>query len=295
MIDIAGIVTAGSVVGLLYGGAVLGLGAAFRLMRFPDITVEGSFVLGASLWAAAVGAGWPASLAAVAALVSGGLCGVTTAALHNLLGVDRFLAGILTTASCFSIALLILGTSNVGLFNAPSALGLSNAVDGWPLAAALIFAVLMSIAIAGYFSTAAGLRSRAASSNSGMFSRSIGHTFPPLAAGLAVTNGVVALSGVMFARYQGFVDVGMGQGVLITSLAALAIGEAVTRWWKIGPLNALLLGVWSGSILYQWALSTALSLGFPAATTKLVTALIVILFLALQHQKRNDSSSELAV
>lgn len=295
MVDVVGIVTAGSVVGLLYGGAVLGLGGAFRLMRFPDITVEGSFLLGASIWAACVGIGWPTGIATLAALLSGSLCGVTTAALHNLLGVDRFLAGILTTASCFSVALLILGTSNVGLFNAPPALGLSNSVGEWPVVIAVLFAVIISLAIAGYFSSPAGLRSRAASSNSGMFTRSIGHTFPPLAAGLAVTNGVVALSGVMFARYLGFVDVGMGQGVLITSLAALAIGEAMTRWWKMGRITSLLFAVWIGSILYQWALSTALSLGFPAATTKLVTAVIVILFLALQHRKRTTAASELTI
>lgn len=291
VIDSIQIAAAGLVVGLLYGGAVLGLAAAFRLMRFPDITVEGSFVLGASAWAAAVAGGCPPVLASTAALATGALCGVSTAALHDLLGIDRFLSGILTTASCFSLALLLLGTSNAGLFNAPSPFGGSYGGEASGVMLALAFATFASIIVLIFFSTRLGLRSRAASSNAPMFGRSIGPTFPYVAAGLAITNSVAALSGVVFARYQGFVDVGMGQGVLITSLAALAIGETLFRWRRLPAFVSLLLSVWAGSVLYQWALSTALSIGFPAATTKLVTAGIVVAFLAVQYRTRGSEEA----
>lgn len=284
MIDLLEIASAGFVVGLFFGGAVLALGAAFRLMRFPDITVEGSFLIGASVWVTCIEGGWAAGFATLGAIVAGAACGVMTAAFHDILGVDRFLAGILTTACCFSLALLVMGTSNVGLYDAPSPMGESLAAATPGPVLAMLFAAVVSIAVAGFFSTAVGLRCRAASSNAGTFRRNIGGTFPYVAGGLAVTNGVAALAGVVFARYQGFVDVGMGQGVLITSLAALAVGEAITRWWRIPTLPSLLLSVWVGSVLYQWALSAALGAGFPAATTKLVTAVIVVVFLALQHR-----------
>ena len=276
---------AGALTGLLLTGAVLGLAAAFRLMRFPDITVEGSFLMGATVWAALSHAGFPLYVAVTGAVAAGAVCGVTTAVLSDVLRLDRFLAGNLVTAACYSIALLTLGASNVGLFETPSRVAPGLDLANLSLPGALAFAGLIALLAVGFFRTQLGLRSRAAASNPQMFVRTIGATVPYLAAGLAFTNAAAALSGAAFARYQGFVDVGMGQGVLITALAAFAVGETATARLRAPRVVVVAAAAIIGSVLYQWAMAAALTFGLPAAMTKLASAGIVLLFLVAQARR----------
>lgn len=280
-----GILSASVPSGLLLAGATAGLGASFRLMRFPDLTIEGSFLIGASVWAAACLAGWGTIAGSVAGMSAGALCGTFTAVLSRVLGVDRFLAGILVTASCYSIALLVLGVSNLGLFDGPDALFTGFDLSGTPWITAGLFALTLLALTGLFFSQRIGIRARIAAINPRFLDGVAGYSLPYLIAGLAFTNALAATSGIAFARFQGFVDIGMGNGVLIVALAGFAIGEALVRHLPTSLVMQATVAAAAGSVLYQVALAVALSLGVPAALTKLVSALIVLGFLVIQSRR----------
>lgn len=286
MPDIFGIFASSSVAGLFLSGAVLSLACSFRLMRFPDITVEGSFLLGAALWSACIRQGLDTTSASIIAAACGALGGVSTAFLHRAFGIDRFLAGILVTAACYSIALLGLGTSNVGLFQTPSPFVPLFDMTTHSFAFGLTLALALAAIAILFFRSRPGLRARCAASNPGLLTSLGGRPLISLAFGLGVTNAIAAISGMAFARFQGFVDVGMGQGVLIVALAALAIGEGLTWWLHAPRLWVVVVSAIVGSILYQFVLSLTLATGAPAAATKLLSAAIVIVFLAAQRGRR---------
>lgn len=289
-----GLIETGIAAGLLLSGAALALMSTFRLMRFPDITVEGSFLAGAAIWAGLVRHDFDPNGAALLAALGGAACGATTALLHRVLGIDRFLAGILVAAACYSIALLGVGVPNAGLFATPGQIVTGLDVAATPLLAGVIFAALLAVAVYAFFKSRLGLRARAAAINPRLLSNAVGRPLPYLVAGLAFANGLAALSGVAFARYQGFFDVGMGQGILITALAALAIGEAVIGWTRLPLVWAAIIGAIAGSALYQIALGAALVAGAPTAATRLVSAVIVLIFLAVQFRRFADADERSA-
>jgi putative ABC transport system permease protein len=274
--------------GLLMTGAVGALAAAFRLMRFPDVTVEGSFLIGGAVWSALISAGAPTPLASLAALLAGAACGTATAILIHRFRVDRFLAGILVSTSAYSVALWSLGKSNVGLFGAPGVFIDPADFQSNTLALALGFALTVVLALLLFFHSSAGVRARAAAINPSFLEAVGGNAAVGLGLGLAMTNTLAAASGLVVARYQGFVDVGMGQGVLITALASFAIGEAVARWISTSLVLHTALATLVGSILYQGALALALAAGIPPASTKVATAGFVLLFLILQYRRQPE-------
>ncbi len=284
-----GLIETGIAAGLLLSGAAMALMATFRLMRFPDITVEGSFLTGAAIWAGLVRGGVDVNAAALLAALGGAACGATTALMHRVLGIDRFLSGILVTAACYSIALLGVGVPNAGLFSTPSTVVSGLDVSRAPLLAGIVFASALALLVYFFFKSRLGLRARAAAINPRLLANAVGRPTPYLVAGLAFANVLAALSGAAFARYQGFFDVGMGQGVLISALAALAIGEAVIGWTRLPLVWGAIAGALIGSVLYQIALGAALVAGAPTAATRLVSALLVLVFLALQFRRFSDA------
>jgi putative ABC transport system permease protein len=271
--------------GLLLAGATAGLGASFRLMRFPDLTVEGSFLLGAAVWAAGTLHGWDTTLSSLAGVTAGAACGGVTALLSRIFRIDRFLAGILVTAACYSLALMVLRVSNLGLYDMPDLFFPGFDLGGTPWVESSAFGILTAAGMGLWFKLRVGIRARMAAINPAFVEAVSGRSLPYLVGGLALTNAAAAASGMAFSRFQGFVDVGMGQGVLIVALAGFAIGEACVSWLPLNLVAQTMLAALVGSVLYQIALGAALSAGVPAAATRLLSAFLVLAFLILQTRR----------
>lgn len=278
----------GIISGLIYAWVVLALAAAFRLLNFPDLTVEGSLPLGAAVYAVTLKAGWPVYAGVAGALCVGSLAGLCTAALHVRFGVNKFLAGIIVIAISYTGCLRIMGASNIGLLQFESMFAWVHPFDeqfGGPfhlgtLGVLLLLVVLGAVALIVGFTSKKGLRTRVAGVNPD-YARSLGISVPVhVIAGLAITNALAALTGVLLADRQGFADVSMGQGILILALAAMAIGERVVPSRSVSFPVYVVLAAIAGSVFYQLVVAYAVRAGVPATDLKLLTAVLVLLVVA---------------
>jgi putative tryptophan/tyrosine transport system permease protein len=286
-------------IGLILSLLALGVFISFRIFDFPDITADGSITLGASLAAALLVHQVHPAAATAAALVAGAIAGALTAIIHTRFAVNRLLSGILVMTALYSINLHIMGKSNVPLLSettlatmaerAGTALtGSANdlVVAGWNLAvrdaSMLVWALILVIAIAillfAFFRTNLGLAMQAAGDNAQMI-RALGvNVDTMLVLGLALSNGLVALSGALLAQYQGFADVQMGIGMVVWGLASIIIGEALVG---VRALGFLITGAVMGSVLFRLIVALALRGGLDPNDLKLVTAGFVFLALVL--------------
>jgi putative ABC transport system permease protein len=276
--------------------AVIALALAFRLFHFPDLTIEGSLPLGAAIYAALYTHQFSWPVAVFAAFLGGALAGSLTAFLHVKFKINKFLAGILVVAICYSICLRVMGGPNIGLIQSSSifdTLGQWDANIGanfHPVTIAFL-ALLIVIGIAFLlksFSSLSGIRLRVAGSNP-EYARSLGiNVLGKLVVGLAVTNGLAAMSGVLLAMKQGFADVGMGQGILILALAAMTIGERLLPERNLSLQMFVILSAIMGSILYQVLVSYAVRFGLAPTDLKLATAILVLIVLALRMSRNGE-------
>ncbi len=276
--------------GLIFAWAVLALALAFRLLNFPDLTVEGSLPLGAAVFATILKAGAPLTTAVVVAIIAGAVAGGLTAFLHVRFSLNKFLAGIIVVAITYSLSLRIMGASNIGLLQSASLFDLVAPLDkalgrtfhaGTVLFLA-IFLVIGAVLLLSALSSRQGMRLRVAGSNP-EYARSLGISVPwNLVVGLAFTNGFAALSGVLLAMHQGFADVGMGLGVLILALAAMTIGERLISERAVPFHIFVVLAAILGSIFYQILVAYAVRIGLAPTDLKLVTAVLVLLVVAFR-------------
>jgi len=291
-------------IGLILSLLALGVFISFRIFEFPDITADGSITLGASLTAALLVHQVHPVAATAAALVAGAIAGALTAIIHTRFAVNRLLSGILVMTALYSINLHIMGKSNVPLLSettlatmaehAGTALtGSANdlVVDGWSLAvrdaSMLVWALVLVIAIAtllfAFFRTNLGLAMQAAGDNAQMI-RALGvNVDTMLVLGLALSNGLVALSGALLAQYQGFADVQMGIGMVVWGLASIIIGEALVG---VRQLGLLIAGGILGSVLFRLLVAIALRGGLNPNDLKLVTAVFVFAALVVPQVAR---------
>ncbi len=267
--------------GLAYALMALGVFLTFRILSFPDLTVDGSFPLGAAISARLILGGTHPLLAMLTAVFLGMLAGLFTGILHTRLKIAGLLAGIITMTALYSINLRIMGRSNLALLRQPSILtiaqdwGLSR--TGATLLCFGLVVLLIKVLLDYFLHTELGLALRATGNNPRMI-KSLGVApRKMIILGLALANGLAALSGALVAQYQGFADIGMGIGMIIVGLASVIIGESIVRNKKIVFATS---GVILGSILYRTLISTALRLGFSPTDLKLVTAFLVIIPLA---------------
>mgnify|MGYP003626292535 CR=1 FL=1 len=293
--------------GLGYGLAVLGIALAFRVLRYPDLTADGSFVLGAVTFAAIVSAGGGWLSATAAAMAAGALAGLITAGLYKTFGVSRLLTGILTAMIAYSLAFRILGgQSNIGIRDAETAFSLLAPWDQvigatWGLhlgqvATSLIVAALILLAARVLLRSEVGLLMRSSGANPALvdqLNRSHG-TYQII--GLAFANTLVALAGVMVTARQGFADVNMGLGVIINLVAALVIGEEIMRRVSGGrPMKLIyrLLTPFIGGIayflLYLLILRASIRGWIPIqiqpTDLKMLSAIVVIAVVALRRAR----------
>ena len=276
--------------GLIWGLMAIGVYITFRILDVSDLTVDGSIATGGAVAAILIINGWNVYVALLAAFVVGMLCGLVTGMFHTFFGIPAILSGILTQLALYSVNLRILGNkANVALsVNKFRLLLSSRNVRALTLENPILILVVFGVFLVGvlywFFGTELGCSMRATGANRNM-SRAQGiNTDKNIVLSLMLANGIVALAGALLAQYQGFADVGMGRGAIVIGLAAVIIGEVMFA--KVFRNFALkLLAVIIGAIIYYMVIQVVLWLGLNTNDLKLLTALVVAVFLAAPHWK----------
>ncbi|MDD3364926.1 MAG: ABC transporter permease [Syntrophomonas sp.] len=267
--------------GIIYAIMALGVFISFRTLNIPDLTVDGSFVLGAAFSAVMCSSGQPL-LGIVVAFIAGCLAGCITALLHTKLKIQPLLAGILVMLALYSVNLKVMGNrANIPLLNKTTIFSVLQSTTVGAYSQLIISSIILLVVLlllVWFLKTKLGFVLRATGDNDQMV-RALGvNTDFLIVLGLALANGLVALTGAMIAQYQSFVDVGMGIGMVIIGLASVIIGEVI---FGTNSLLRRLIAVILGAILYRLVIAFALELGMPPTDLKLVSALIVALALAM--------------
>ncbi|KAA9004072.1 ABC transporter permease [Paenibacillus spiritus] len=266
--------------GLLYAFMALGVYITFRILDFPDLTVDGSFATGGAIAAVLIAHGYSPWLATAAALAGGLLAGLCTGLLHTKGKINGLLSGILMMIALHSINLRILGRPNVSIMGEPSVLDTLHPLYAMP------FAVLaVKLLMDGFFKTDLGLALRATGDNGRMI-RSLGvNTDFTKVIGISLSNGLVALSGALIAQSSSFADSSMGIGMIVIGLASVIIGEAI---FGSSTVFRATLAVVLGSVVYRIVVALALRVEWlEASDLKLITALIVIAALVFPTIRRH--------
>lgn len=284
--------------GLILALATLGLYISLRVLQTLDLTVEGSFGLGAALAAALLVRGSSPLAATAAAAAAGVLAGVTSGLMNTRGRIDPLLAGILTSTALYSVMLFLMGGGDLSIATRETLL--SGAERAWrglgggavtlfdttvsagsvaSLAFLALIAPLAALALGWFFRTRLGLAARAAGDSPSMAGAQGVSVGAMLVLGLALANGLVALSGALFAQYQGFASVQMGIGTFVSALACLILGEALFGRRRVGRQLAAAL---VGTLLFRLLVSAALQAGLDPNSLKLATALFVLAVLVLQ-------------
>jgi len=270
--------------GLVYGFVALGVYITFRVLSFPDLSVDGSFPLGGAVAAMLIInniSPWPAT---AAAFIAGCVAGLCTALLNTKLRINALLSGILMMVALYSINLLIMGRSNIPLLREVTVfdqvaefLGIKTSLT-LSISFMVILTIIVLVFLNWFLRTEIGLALRATGDNEQMIRGLGGNTDMTTILGVSMSNGFAALSGALIAQNQGFTDVGMGIGMIIMGLASVIIGEGLFR--PLG-VTTVLLAVFGGAFVYRLFISIALRLGLPPTNLKLITALLVIAALSI--------------
>ena len=264
--------------GILWGIMALGIYLTYRILDVADLTVDGSFALGGCTCAALITAGVNPYLSLVVAILAGMLAGFVTGILHTKCQIPAILAGILTQIGLYSINLRIMGRSNTPLLKVPTIFkGIAEAIglaQNWvSMVVGLIFTVVLIIFLYWFFGTEIGSAIRATGNNENMV-RSLGmNTNTHKVLGLAISNGLVALSGALVTQSQGYADVKQGTGAIVIGLASIIIGEVI--FGKKTSFGTKLVSVVVGSIIYRIIVAVVLQMGLNTDDLKLLTAILV--------------------
>ncbi|MEM9568866.1 MAG: ABC transporter permease [Cyanobacteria bacterium P01_E01_bin.34] len=274
--------------GLIYGLVALGVYLSFRVLDFPDLTVDGSFALGGAVAAVAIVRGMNPYEATAIATVAGGCAGLVTALLNVQLGILNLLASILTMIALYSINLRVMGRPNLPLLNRDSIFTPFEQL-GWLPDRWLELIVLAMIAIAvkcfidWFLASEIGLAMRATGANTKMARAQGISTRGMILLGMSLSNGLVGLGGALFAQTSSFADVSVGGGTIVFGLAAVIVGESLLpgRSVWVATLGSLL-----GSIVYRLVVALALNvdgLGLRSQDLNLITAVLVTVALVLPN------------
>lgn len=282
--------------GLIWGIMAIGVYITYKILDIADLTVDGTMATGGAVCVIMMTNGYSVWVALLCAFLAGLLAGLVTGVFHTFMGIPVILAGILTQLGLYSINLRILGIGS----NSGTASNLSISVDKYHLLMSLryvrdvavnnpilvggIFLSVLIGAMYWFFGTELGCSVRATGANENM-SRAQGiNTSRNKVLGLMLSNGIVALSSALYSQYQGFADVNMGRGAIVIGLAAVIIGEVI--FGKVFQNFALkLLAVAFGAIIYYLVIQVVLWLGLSTSDLKLLSALIVGIFLAIPYWK----------
>ncbi|OXM13479.1 ABC transporter permease [Paenibacillus herberti] len=281
--------------GLIYALMALGVYITYRILDFPDLTVDGSFTTGAGISVIMIGQGYPALIATLAGMAGGMIAGACTGLLHTKGKINGLLAGILMMIALYSINLRIMDKPNLpvkvqeGLFGGiVRSDGFSLGGVSWLYAAVLVVVILFVWQLlVAFFNTDMGLSLRATGDNKRMIRSFGGNTDRTTIIGVSLSNGLVALSGALIAQDAGFADISMGIGMIVIGLASVIIGEAI-----FGSRGILVttLAVIVGAVVYRVVIAAALHaefLNLKTSDLKLITAAIVIVALVVPTVNRS--------
>lgn len=280
-------------IGLIFALVALGVYISFRLLRFPDLTVDGSFPLGGAVCAVLIAAGINPWIATLAATAAGAVAGMVTGWLNVKLKIMDLLASILMMIALYSVNLRIMGGPNVPLINDPTIFNLLQpaGMEDYVFRPLLLLVIVVAakLALDWFFATERGLAIRATGSNPRMARAQGVNTGTMILLGMAVSNGLVGLAGAMFVQTQGGSDISMGIGTIVIGLAAVIVGESILPSRKIIWAT---LAVVVGAIVYRFFIAAALNsdfIGLKAQDLNLVTAVLVTIALVIPQLKRKLS------
>ena len=261
---------------LIFAIMVMGVYISFRILDFPDMTVDGSFPMGAAIVASCLVKGINPVLALALACLGGAAAGFITGFIHVKFKIANILAGIIVMTGLYSINIKIMGRSNISLFKEHHLFTLGIKPIIIILAAVLICKICLDFLLKTKF----GFVLKALGDNETLVT-SLGVNKDRLKIyGLMISNAIVTLAGGLYAQYQGFADVGMGTGIIVTGLASIIIGESIIRNKR---LLAMTTTVIIGTIIYRTVITAALKIGFNASDLKLITSVIVVGILAVKN------------
>lgn len=263
--------------GLIFAIMALGLYISYKILDFPDLTVDGSYPMGAAIAASLIIKGVSPEVALIVAFIGGALAGFITGFIHVKYNITNLLSGIIVMTGLYSINLRIMGRSNIPLFGTEHLFSDKNKM--------MVIVVLIIICkkfIDYLMKSKFGFALRALGDNETLVI-SLGLNEKVLKIqGLMIANGLVALSGGIMAQYQGFSDVGMGAGTIVTGLASIIIGESVLKRGRFVTITTVVI---VGSIIYRLIITGALQFGFNANDLKLITAVLTVGIMTLKKKK----------
>ena len=282
--------------GIIWGIMAIGVFLTYKVLDMADLTVDGTMATGGAVCVIMMTHGYSVWIALACAILAGMLAGFITGVFHTLMGIPVILAGILTQLGLYSINLRILGIGT----SAGTASNLTISVDRYnlllslrhvrdlalnnPILVSLLFLIVLIAVLYWFFGTELGCGIRATGANENM-SRAQGiNTSFNKVLGLMISNGIVALSSALYSQYQGFADVNMGRGAIVIGLAAVIIGDVVfSKLFKNFALKLLAVAI--GAVIYYLVIQVVLWLGLSSSDLKLLSAIIVAIFLAMPYWK----------
>ncbi|HIR93027.1 MAG TPA: ABC transporter permease [Candidatus Egerieimonas intestinavium] len=278
--------------GLIYGIMALGVYITYKILDFPDLTVDGSFPLGGAVTAALIKGGVNAYLTLPAAFLAGAAAGICTGLIHVKLKVRDLLSGIIMMTALYTINLTVAGTNNVPLFSQETIFKnkllsgiFGDTVPDWmKILTILILAVLVKLLLDFYLNTKSGYLLRAAGDNENVVTALAKDSGNVKILGLAIANGLVALGGCVFAQEQKVFEISAGTGTIVIGLASVIIGTSLFKNLRfLKATSAVLIG----SVLYKACVAFAIKFFEPAAM-KLITAVLflVILVVSMERKKK---------
>ena len=280
-------------IGLIFSLVALGVFISFRLLRFPDLTVDGSFPLGGAVCAILISTGTNPWLATLAGTAAGAVAGLITGWLNVKLKIMDLLASILMMIGLYSVNLRIMGGPNVPLINEPTLFTMLQPanIDDYVMRPLIMlgFVIVAKLALDWFFATERGLAIRSTGSNARMARAQGVNTGAMILLGMAISNGLVGLAGALFVQTQGGSDISMGIGTIVIGLAAVIVGETILPSRKIIWAT---LAVVLGAVVYRFFIAAALNIdaiGLKAQDLNLVTAVLVTIALVIPQIKKKLS------
>lgn len=280
-------------IGLIFSLVALGVFISFRLLRFPDLTVDGSFPLGGAVCAILISTGTNPWLATLAGTAAGAVAGFITGWLNVKLKIMDLLASILMMIGLYSVNLRIMGGPNVPLINEPTLFTMLQPanIDDYVMRPLIMlgFVIVAKLALDWFFATERGLAIRSTGSNARMARAQGVNTGAMILLGMAISNGLVGLAGALFVQTQGGSDISMGIGTIVIGLAAVIVGESILPSRKIIWAT---LAVVLGAVVYRFFIAAALNIdaiGLKAQDLNLVTAVLVTIALVIPQIKKKLS------
>ena len=295
MLDFFGSIPGAVAQGIIWGIMAMGVYITFKIMDIADLTVDGSFATGGAALVVCVAGGMNTALAMVIAFIVGCLAGLVTGVFHTKFGIPAILAGILTQLALYSINLRIMSQrANVPLSVDKYDLIISLRDIPQTLIVSAIFVIVIIAVMYWFFGTELGHSLRATGCNQAMARANGINTDTNKIIGLVLSNSLVSLSGALLAQYQGFADINMGRGAIVIGLAAVIIGEVLLG--KVFKNFALkLLSAVIGGIIYYIVITLVLQMGLNANDLKLLTAVVVAVFLGIPYWKKKIAERRASV